>query len=167
MFPHISWSMFNHNLQFPYAWLWLNKLKAGRLLDGSTSEKAKKREKRGSEVGSRHHLLQMFAAINLLCSSCTMHAATKMDKHKVKSAKRNLLLKYWCELFFVVPQIVWQEWTDDLSWGIYVFLWVTAAAKTEIVLLGRLKVLLAESQNWGFTKLDEWQVWMTNKNYNK
>lgn len=44
-------------------------------------------EKRGSEVGSRHHLLQMFAAINLLCSSCTMHAATEMDKHQVKSAK--------------------------------------------------------------------------------
>lgn len=35
-------------------------------------------------MGSRHHLLQMFAAINHLCSGCTVYAATKTDEDKVK-----------------------------------------------------------------------------------
>lgn len=62
------------------------------LLDGRTTEKGetrrrKKKQKRGSEVGSRHHLLQMFAPINLLRSSCTVHVAAEVDNQTLESAK--------------------------------------------------------------------------------
>lgn len=63
------------------------------LLDGRTTGKRERRrrkgkkQKRGSEVGSRHHLLQMFVAINLLCSSCRVHAAAEIYNHPVESAK--------------------------------------------------------------------------------
>lgn len=53
-------------------------LKRGRCAGGG---------KKSSEVGSRHHLLQMFAAINLLCSACTVHAAAEMDNEPLESAE--------------------------------------------------------------------------------
>lgn len=42
----------------------------GQLKKGDTQEEGKEKQEEGSEVGSRRHLLQMFAAINLLRSSC-------------------------------------------------------------------------------------------------
>lgn len=46
---------------------------------GDTQEEGeKKKQKRGSEVGSRHHLLRMFVAVNLLRSSCRVHAAAEI-----------------------------------------------------------------------------------------
>lgn len=70
----------------------------------------------------------MFAAINLLSSSCTVHAAAKMDNHQVKSAKGTYYLNTNANSF---------PWTSDSFTGVncqfeprhllYVLLGVAAA----------------------------------------
>lgn len=67
---------------------------------GGHARKGTRQERREglSEVGSRHHLLQMFAAINHPCSGCSMFAATKTDEAEVKEAKQ---LSFFMESFCV------------------------------------------------------------------
>lgn len=171
----IRYSLFTHNLQVLYfSWLWLNKSEVTELflLDGRTSEKGRhaEKQKRGSELGSRHHLLRMFAAINLLCSSCMEHAATKMANYQVESAKGTYYLNANANpRQNRGPRIVLQELTADLSRGIYVFLGVTAA-ETKTAALQSLMNEMFEWQietisgtKWCFlNKKLWWHLWSWN-----
>lgn len=74
-------------------------------------EKRGATQKNRSEVRSRHHLLQMFAAINLVCSGCTVWAAAEMDDPRVKSAEGTQKLTADANGFYIISRRI-----EELYW---------------------------------------------------